>query len=265
MAEKKFPPIQNPELDKVITSLKEGSSEEKQLQLAEALKKAKLLSPCDFDVQFKQEKNGTIQNANPSQIKFYLINTNDGKTFFPVFTNIENSRLVNFGKDIHPKQVVRQVKDYEPLLTAPNAKAIGLIINPGKDNIVIPKNMVSVIAGKKTNPIKQTVPTNPAPLNARYGEPTVYPTKMAMAIYDRSEETKEINRVWLKQKVVGNAGSFFIVVDSTSKEEHVLNEIREVAVPNAKNIPVEVVFADEAILKNIVKDTTALYDRKLDL
>jgi hypothetical protein len=265
MADKKIPPIQNPELDNVIASLKEGSTTEKQIQLSEVLKKARLLSPCDFDVKFKQEENGTIQTANPSQIKFYLINTNDGKTFFPVFTNIENSKLVNFGKDIHPKQVVRQVKDYDPLLNAPNTKAIGLIINPGKDNIVIPKNMVSVIAGNKKLPIRPTVPPTIAPLNVQYGEPTVYPTKMAMAIYDRAEETKEINRVWLKQKVVGHSGSFYIVVESSSEEEHVLNEIREVAVPNAKNVPVEVVFANESIMKNVVKETTALFDRNLEL
>ena len=55
---------------------------------------------------------------------------------------------MNFGKDVHPKQVVRHAKDYEVLFEAPNTKAEGLIINPGKDNIVIPKMMVAHIAGK---------------------------------------------------------------------------------------------------------------------
>ena len=97
MTNTKFPPIQNPELEKVINDLKQGSTPEKQEHLSEELKKAQLLSPCDFDVQFQQEQNGTIQNANPSQIKFFLVNTNDGKSFFPVFTSIENAKLMNFG------------------------------------------------------------------------------------------------------------------------------------------------------------------------
>ncbi len=265
MAEKKLPPIENPVLDKIILSLKEGSTDEKQKQLSEELKKAQLLAPCDFDVTVKPEQNGTIQQANPSQIKFYLINTNDGKTFFPLFTNMQNSKNVNFGKDIHPKQVVRKVADYEVLLNTSNTKAAGLIINPGKDNIVIPKNMVSVVAGTKKMPVQQNVPVNTAPLNVQYSEPTVYPTKLAMAVYDRAEQTEAIQKVWLKQKVVGHSGSFLLVVESTSKEEHVLNEIREVAVPNAKNVPVEVIFSDEAVMKNIVKETTALYDRELEL
>lgn len=264
MTNTKFPPIQNPELEKVINDLKQGSTPEKQEQLSEELKKAQLLSPCDFDVQFQQEQNGTIQNANPSQIKFFLVNTNDGKTFFPVFTSIENTKLMNFGKNVHPKQVVRHAKDYEVLFEAPNTKAEGLIINPGKDNIVIPKMMVAHIAGKTAVP-KTVTPPSPAPLNVQYVEPTVYPTKMAMAVYDRADETEEIKHVWLKQKVVGNQGSFIFVVESTSKEERILNLIREVAVPNAKNVPVEVIFADENVMKNIVKDSTALYDGDLDL
>ena len=144
--------------------------------VSEELKKAQLLSPCDFDVQFQQEQNGTIQNANPSQIKFFLVNTNDGKTFFPVFTSIENAKLMNFGKNVQPKQVVRHVKDYEVLFEAPNTKAEGLIINPGKDNIVIPKMMVAHIAGKTAAP-KTVTPPSPAPLNVQYVEPTVYPNK----------------------------------------------------------------------------------------
>ena len=156
------------------------------------------------------------------------------------------------------------MKDYEVLFEAPNTKAEGLIINPGKDNIVIPKMMVAHIAGKTAVP-KTVTPPSPAPLNVQYVEPTVYPTKMAMAVYDRADETEEIKHVWLKQKVVGNQGSFLFVVESTSKEERILNLIREVAVPNAKNVPVEVIFADENVMKNIVKDSTALYDGDLDL
>lgn len=264
MSENKIPPIQNPGLEKVITDLKEGSTNEKQMRLTSELKKAKLLSPCDFDVEIKPEQVGTIQSANPSQIKFYLINTNDGKTFFPVFTNIENTKKVNFGKDVKPKQVVREIKDYDALLKDPNGKAEGVIINPGVDNIVIPKTMISLIAGTLQAP-KPVAPKNVAPLNVRYMEPTVYPTKMAMHVYDRAEETKEIEKVWLKQKVVGNSGSFIFVVESKNHEEHILNEIREVAIPNAKNVPIEVVFADGKILKDVVKDSTPLYDRNLDL
>ena len=109
----KTEPIRNPELDQVIAEMKQSSPGEKQDALIEALKKAKLLSPCDFDVDIQQQKDGTILNAHPSQIKFYLLNTNDGKTLFPVFTAFEHAKNVQFGKGIEPKLVVRAVKDFD--------------------------------------------------------------------------------------------------------------------------------------------------------
>ena len=69
----KTEPIRNPELDQVIQQMKESSPSAKQDALVEALKKAKLLSPCDFDVDIQQQKDGTIRNAHPSQIKFSLL------------------------------------------------------------------------------------------------------------------------------------------------------------------------------------------------
>ena len=61
----KTEPIRNPELDQVIAEMKQSSPGEKQDALIEALKKAKLLSPCDFDVDIQQQKDGTSLNAHP--------------------------------------------------------------------------------------------------------------------------------------------------------------------------------------------------------
>ena len=54
MTNTKFPPIQNPELEKVINDLKQGSTPEKQEQLSEELKKAQLLS-------YSFNRNRTVQ------------------------------------------------------------------------------------------------------------------------------------------------------------------------------------------------------------
>ena len=260
--QKTFAPVTNPELDAAIAELKKGNDPQRQEALIQALKKARLLSPCDFDVDIGQQKDGTIQNVHPSQIKFYLLNTNDGHTFFPVFTDIPKSGHMNFGKNIKPKEVVRTVKDFDKLLQDPNGKAQGLVINPGTDNVVIPANLVAVVAGRKPMP-KTKAPANPAPLNVHYSEPAVYPTKMVNAIYDRCEQVKEISRVWLKQKTVGNVISFFIPVESDKEDEAILNQIREVAVPQAKDLEVEVVFVTDEMKNTILKDTVALYDRSL--
>lgn len=262
---KVYAPIANPQLDEAIAELKKGNGEEQQKALNEALKIAKLLSPCDFDVDIQQQKDGTVKNVHPSQIKFYLLNTNDGKTFFPVFTDMEKSTHFQFGKDIKPKEVVRTIADFDRLLQDPNNKAQGIVINPGVDNVVIPKRLIALLCGRKEAPVPVKTTNAAAPLNVRYTEPAVYPTKMVNAIYEKCTRNPEISRVWLKNKIVGHVVSFYIVVEADEQNEHLLNEIREVAVPLAKDIQVEVVVANEDIMKNIIKEAVALYDRNLEL
>lgn len=261
----KTEPIRNPELDQVIAEMKQSSPGEKQDALIEALKKAKLLSPCDFDVDIQQQKDGTILNAHPSQIKFYLLNTNDGKTLFPVFTAFEHAKNVQFGKGIEPKLVVRAVKDFDQLLND-NQKAAGIVINPGKDNVVIPRNLVGVVAGRlhisKPAPAPSSVP---APFAIRYSEPSIYPTKVVNAVYDRCESETAISRVWLKQKTAGPLNALCFMVEADRQEESILNAVREVAVPLGKNLPIEVTFVNEKLMKEVIKESVPLYDRELQL
>lgn len=261
----KTEPIRNPELDRVIQEMKESSPAAKQDELVAALKTAKLLSPCDFDVDIGQQKDGTVRNAHPSQIKFYLLNTNDGKTLFPVFTDFERSKKVQFGKDIVPKLVVRATKDFDQLL-ADNQKAAGIVINPGTDNVVIPRNLVGVVAGRLTppKPVNQANPV-PAPFVIHYSEPSVYPTRAVNAVYERCVQEQEISRVWLKQKTAGPASALVFFVEADKTEERILNAVREVAVPLMKDVPVEAVFVNEKLMKDVIKESVPLYDRELEL
>ena len=256
----KMEPVHNPELEKVITDLKEGATPEKQVALIEALKKASLLAPCDFDVKVEPDQK-LPQDFKPQQIKFYLLNTNDGKTLFPAFTDIEMSQKMSMGPNVKPKYVVRTAKDYDVLLSAKDNKAVGVVINPGVDNIVIPMQMIAVVCGRTAQPINNGT----APLNITFGEPNVYPTKMVNAVYDRAKDTKEIKEIWLKAKFVGPTMSFYLAVDAEKQDESVLNAIREVAVPLSKGIDVEVAFVTPEFKEKVLKDAVALYDKDLVL
>jgi hypothetical protein len=260
---KQMAPIKNTELEKVMADLKENQTPENQQALIRTLKDAKLLCPCDFDVDISKEKPGTVQNVHPSQIKFYLLNTKDGKTFFPAFTNTENMKNMKFGEGIKPKLIVRTMIDFDKLVQDKQNKATGIIINPGLNNIVIPENLVGAIAGRKI-PAKTSNTIQASPLNIRYTEPPIYPTKMVNAVYDKCKTVNEISRVWLKAKLAGQAMSFLLVVESDKKDEHILNEIREAAVPEANDIQIETVFSDEKIMKDIIHESVALYDRNLE-
>ena len=119
--EKNIPPVENPELEKIIASLKDGSTPEKQQALSSALKNAHLLSPCAFDIEEKEGK----AVMKEQKIKFYMLNTNDGKTFFPAFTSFPKTDKIKFGEE-KPKLVVNRLQLFAQMLSAKDQKAAGI-------------------------------------------------------------------------------------------------------------------------------------------
>lgn len=265
----KVAPVSNPILKSAIEDLKSGNSPEKQQALQNGLRRARLLAPCGFDVELKPGPDGRLPNIKPSQVRFYLINTNDGKVFFPAFTDLEEAGKFKVSGDRDPKtqNIVRTVIDYDNMLKDPNNKAEGVVINPGSDNIVIPKQLIGILSGR-IKPVQQA-PASPlggmAPVNAVYSEPAVYPTRMVNAVYDHCAENKAISRVWLKQKLAAGQLSFFLVVEADSHDQAILDGITETAVPLAKDVPVETVFTSDELMKKVIGEAFAFYDRELEL
>lgn len=268
-------PIVNPELKRAIDQLKQENSMETQNALTEALKNAKLLSPVIIDGEPVKDETGRM-TLKPNQVRFLLINSKDGKTFFPAFTDIEETRKfqVSGENDPKPQNVVRTMKEFDQFLRDPKSKAAGVVINPGSDNIVIPKNLVSLAAGTLTlaaapvsdSPAQQPqTPVNNPLLNVRYVEPSIYPTKMINAVYDHCASVPEIDRVFFKQKLTGNIVSFWLAVEADTKDQAILDGILAAAQPLAKDVPVECVFVTDQMMKEIIKETVALYDRALEL
>ncbi|MBR3311838.1 MAG: enhanced serine sensitivity protein SseB C-terminal domain-containing protein [Solobacterium sp.] len=261
-------PVTNPSLKEAIAALKEGNTPEKQENLTKELKKARLLAPCDIDLDPAGKDKLQIK-AN--QVRFFLITTNDGKSFFPAFTDAEESSKMSFG-DKEARNIVRTIQDYDKMLQDPNNKAEGIVINPSTDNIVIPKPLLGVITGRiKQAPTPAPVQKKPtglsagAPVNAIYSEPAVYPTKMVNAVYDACETIPSISRVWLKQKTAGSMMAFYLPVECDENDPAILEKLREAAEPLAKEIPLEFVFYTKEIEEKIIQGAFALYDRELGI
>lgn len=265
----KMAPVSNPILKDAIEALKSGNSPEKQQALQNGLKKARLLAPVGFEVELKPGPDGRITNVKPSQIRFYLINTNDGKVFFPAFTDLEEASKFRVAGENDPKMqtIIRTIVDYDNMLKDPNGNAEGIVINPGSDNIVIPKQLAGILSGR-IKPAPQAAPSplnNLAAANASYSEPAIYPTRMVNAVYDHCAGVSEISRVWLKQKMMAGGVSFFLAVEADSQDQAILDGIIETAVPLAKEVPVEAVFVNDDIMKKVIGEAFAFYDRELEL
>lgn len=266
-------PVTNPELKEAINALKAEDPANRTLAgqqaLLEALKKAKLLAPVNLGRELVPDENGHLPQVKTSEIRFYLINSNDGKVFFPAFTSAEEAAAFNLTGEngTKPVNIVRSINDYWTLLSQKDCTAIGVVVNPGTDNFVIPKPLAGVAAGKvqvQTRPAQQKQPAN-APVSVIYTEPSVYPTRMVNAVYDHCAGVPEISRVWLKGKLAGGELAFALFVEADQENQAILDGITEAALPLAKEVPVETQFVNEKIMQEVIKEAVALYDRILEL
>lgn len=254
-------PITNPALKEALEVLKSERTRENEQKMFEEILKAKLLAPVIFNVNV-DPKNGKINLPKNAQIKFVLVNSNTGKSFFPVFTDLEEAKKLPLSPNQRPQYVVRDLKDYAPMMEDPNNKAEGIAVNPMSDNIILPFPLVKkLISGE---PILAPAQASPAPAAIRYTEPAIYPTTLVNAVYEAASQMETVSRIWMKSKLTGAEMSFAFFVEADERNEDLLAEIRIAAEPLSKGIPVECTFVTEQIMETVIKDAVALYDRELE-
>lgn len=243
--------VSNPAVKNAIQALKEGDSAEKQNNLSKALLKAKFLVPCNIEQQ----------DENTMSMKLFMMNTNEGKSFFPLFT--DQKEADKFAKEEKPQYIIRSIKDYESIFNDPNNTAEGLVVNPGEDSIVVNKELALMIASGRIPLLREKSAQSRGP--ATYVEPAVYPTKLANQVYDIAATLPNISRIWLKEKHDGVESCISLFVEADDKDRKVLSTINQGLEEARGELLVEVDFITEKILKDIIGDAIPLYDRELEL
>lgn len=261
--------IENDALKKAIDTLRGNASPQNQSRMFDEARKAHYLVPVIFSTDFKPDSNGRITMPKGAQIKFVLVNTNSGKTYFPAFTDIEEAKKLKVTQEGNLQYVVRTLKDYDKMFADVTNKIDGFVINPMTQNIVFPKQLVLALNNVE-NVAKQQMKAMeeghvPTGVQVRFAEPTVYPTAMVNAVHDACAEKPEISRVWLKAMFAGQAMSFALIVDTSDKSEEFLSSIRAIAEPLTKNVPVVVLAYTDELEKTAVNNEIPLYDRELGM
>ncbi|WP_409198117.1 SseB family protein [Methanobrevibacter acididurans] len=141
--EKEMEPLQNDRLKEVIKNLHENYNEDTEEKFLAELKNASFLAPADIkveeDLKEKIESDGTITLDKNTPMNFMLISSEDGKNFFPAFTDEEE-----LSKDPEKKDaIIINLETYLEMLDSNTEENIASIaINPFGEAIVIPKEML---------------------------------------------------------------------------------------------------------------------------
>ena len=140
---KEMEPLQNDRLKEVIKNLHENYNEDTEEKFLAELKNASFLAPADIKVEGnmkeKIESDGTITLDKNTPMNFMLISSEDGKNFFPAFTDEEE-----LSKDPEKKDaIIINLETYLEMLDSNTEEDIaGIAINPFGEAIVIPKEML---------------------------------------------------------------------------------------------------------------------------
>ena len=200
-----------------------------------------------------------------------MINTPDGKAFFPAFTDFEEASKMPVQEGTQREYIVRSLKEYEPIFKETRGQSLGIVVNPFSGNIVLPRDLISRLNTEKAVNIGGQAPaekpqgTIPAGMEVRFDEPRIYPTALVNAVYDVCGTIPEISRVWFKQMMIGPTVNFALIVEADSFDQEMEQKIREAAEPLAKEVPVVILKLDPTLEKNAVKNSIALYDRELSV
>lgn len=254
------PQINNDALKSALSTLKNDRNTVNEQKMFAELKKATLLTPVIFSVPISPDQTGKVKIAKDTKIKYVLINTKDGKSFFPAFTDLEEAQKLAVAPGQTVQYIARSLKDYDMVINDKNNATQGIALNPMSDNIILPVELVNRL---NRNEEQKKVTIN-VPQEVRYSEPSVYPTALVNAVYEKCCELKTVDRVWLKAMSVGFMMQYALFVEASSVSEELANTLKEVAENESKGVPVQVKKVDQKIMDTIIKDAVALYDKELD-
>lgn len=256
------PQLNNEALKSALTVLKNERNPVNEQKMFAELKKANLLTPVIFStpVPVTDGKTERVKLSPDTKIKYVLINTKDGKSFFPAFTSLEEAQKLNVAPGQTVQYIVRTLNDYDMVVNDKNNATQGIALNPMSDNIVLPTALVNRLNHGET----QKKVTINVPQEVRYSEPSVYPTALVNAVYEKCCELKAVDRVWLKAMQVGFMMQYALFVEADTVSEELANILKEVAESESKGVTVEVKKVDQKIMDTVIKDAVALYDKELD-
>ena len=247
-------PIENPTLLKALSQLHQNNTPENQNQvLDEIVMRAHFLAP----IELAPATEGSTEDV----VQFQLISSQDGRAFFPAFTDWTELRKLCGPKD--QKTVVLTFDDYASML-ASDSRAAGFVINPLGTPLTLERDFVSFLAKQKQEKSgysRQTISKNTKVL---LSTPQDYPQELLDALCLAVAPIKEVDKLFLRlmTRPGQSASSYLIIVKHSGSQDTVFKTIADAARPHLNNLYVDMVPYDSEFGRDAAKDIEPFFHRK---
>lgn len=136
-------PITNPFLVEKMDAFKKEHTQKTEVAFINALKTARFLIPASVDKvqQARASADGSVSLVDQPQVRFRLFAANDGRKFFPLFTDAEEYKKWE-GSSQHNLAAVNFTQLCAVMEKDTSSGAVGCVINPFSHNQLVPKELM---------------------------------------------------------------------------------------------------------------------------
>lgn len=151
-------PIVNPRLSEALAALhRENTPANQDRALRELMTQAHLLAPVVLTPAPSPAVSGQTTLEQNTAIQFQLISSQEGRPFFPAFTNWGELRKLCGPRD--QQTLVLTFDDYASMLQR-DSRAAGFVVDPFGDSLTLDRETVARLARQKaegTPPVRQVI------------------------------------------------------------------------------------------------------------
>lgn len=254
-------PVTNPALSQALEELyRENTPANQNRVLDEVVMRAHFLAPVVISPIPEAEAGGKTTLKQDTTIQFQLVTSQDGRTFFPAFTDWPQLRKLCGPKD--QQTMVLTFDDYAAML-AGDTRAAGFVVNPLGSPLTLDRDFVAHLARQKkerSGYSRQVIKTDTKVL---LGDPADYPQEMVDAICLAVRDRKEVLRLYLRLMSRPNEQqpSYLVVVDHTGDQDFVFRTIADAARPHLGGLFVDMVPFSSSFGQAAAKDTKPFFSR----
>lgn len=245
--------ISNPGLVQALALLHAQNTPEHQNQvLHETVSCATFLAPVVLPDQSTQGDTDAIQ--------FRLINAQDGRSFFPAFTDWNELR--KFTGPAVQKTVALTFDHYAAML-ASNPKMAGFVVNPMGQSLTLDRELVAKLAAQKQQRAGYTHQMLEKDTKIVLGEAKDCPQALLDAVRLAARDLPQVKRLFLRlmSRADQPQSSYLIVVDHSGDRDQVLSTIADAARPHLKNRQVSMVPFESNLGQAAAADTQPFFAR----
>ena len=240
-------PVTNPALKRALEEMHRENTRPNQERALDELLQAQLLSPVTITPPPPKGdgKTGQTRLDQNTKIQFSLLTTQDGRSFFPAFTDWEELRKLS--QEPQQQTLVLGFADYAAMILRDSAAA-GLAVNPFGDSLTMERPMVEYLERRRRE-LEEGLRPEKIEKDTRVmvGEPAQFPQALADAVRERAAALPEVARIWLRLMVREGQESYLLVVDHTGSEGQLFAALAQAARPYVGDMGVDLVPYDSGL------------------